>query len=117
MTEPGRLKDRVTFQRRALDDNGDRLGAWEDMFSRAAQLFYQTGSETVIEARLQGRQPVTITVRDETLMRDVTNGWRAVNTRNASQTFDLKTAPIPSKKMGDLYVDLQAEVSIGQNAS
>lgn len=117
MSGAGALKDRVTFQRRALDANNERLGAWENMFSRAAHLLYQTGSETVTEARLQGRQPVRITVRDESAVRAVTNGWRAINTRDVAQSFDLKTVPIPSKALGPLYVELQAEVSIGQDAN
>ena len=33
----GLLRETVTLQRRSLDANGDRLGAWEDEFAAPAR--------------------------------------------------------------------------------
>lgn len=76
MTEAGQLRERIVFQRRGVDENGDRLGAWSDDFSVAARVRAMRGTEPVIQARLQGVQPLEVTVRWQPKTRQVDTGWR-----------------------------------------
>lgn len=78
MTDAGLLRERVVFQQRGLDEHGDRLGAWEDGFSVAARVFARRGSEPVIQARLQGVQPLEVTIRSQPATRRIGTDWRMV---------------------------------------
>lgn len=73
----GQLRERPTFSQRSLDENGDRLGDWEQpgltVWARVTPL---KGSEPVIQARLQGVQPVSVVVRSSTATRAITSAWR-----------------------------------------
>jgi hypothetical protein len=96
------LKDRVLFQQRGLDDNGDRLGPWQAVRSEAedgawaAQIIRLKGGEPVMAQRLQGVQPAIVVVRASTVTRAVDNAWRAIDKRtgqiheftDASETGD-----------------------------
>jgi len=106
MPGAGALRDKVTFQGRGEDANGERLGPWEDVFSVPAELIWLRGSEAAVEARLQGRQPVVIRVRDEDRTRALTSAWRAVNARNVAQVFDVKSAA-PDRERG--FISVMAE--------
>jgi head-tail adaptor len=78
VTGNGLRQERVTFQQRSVDANGDRLGDWEDGFKRWVRVLVLRGGEPVMQARLQGQQPVQVTAlaRDQT--RTVTTAWRMV---------------------------------------
>jgi len=93
----GDLKERVILQRRALDNNGDRLGPWETVSSGAAdqgwaaQILRLKGGEPVMAQRLQGVQPALIAVRSGTTTRQVDNAWRAIEKRTG-QIHDITSA-------------------------
>lgn len=72
----GDLRDRVLFQARGNDENGDPLGEFENQFTVWAQLIYQRGSETAVSNRLEGRLPVAVLIRDSEQARSITEGWR-----------------------------------------
>lgn len=77
MTGNGLRRERVTFQQRSLDANNDRLGDWEEGgFSRWARVLVLRGGEPVMQARLQGQQPVQVTVLSTGATRAVTTAWR-----------------------------------------
>lgn len=78
MTGAGQRNVRVVFQQRALDENGDRLGDWADSISRWARVKPLKGGEAVIQARMQGLQPVEITVLADGATRSITSAWRAM---------------------------------------
>lgn len=99
MPGAGALRDRYTFQKRGPDANGDPLGDWADQFTISAGTIYLKGSEPVMEQRLQGVQPVVLTVRDETRTRLITTAWRAVNARDTSLKYDIK-GNSPAKDTG-----------------
>lgn len=75
---PGDLRHRLTFQRRALDENEDRVGEFEDVFTVWASIDYQRGSELAVGNRLEGLQPATIVIRDTKATRAITTAFRAV---------------------------------------
>lgn len=76
MTPAGQRRERVTFQQRGADANGDRLGPWEDGFVRSARVVARTRGETALQQRLQGLQPVEVTILRDSASRAVTPAWR-----------------------------------------
>lgn len=105
MPGAGALDQRITFQARGVDDNGDPLGPWEDRFTVWAHLVWLRGSEAALQQRLEGKQPVAIVVRSSSQTRGITTAWRAVNARNADQKFNL-TSVSPAKEPG--FIDVLA---------
>lgn len=94
----GALRVRVHFQRRGDQDDGfgnviPGAGAFETVFTVDAALLPLRGTESVMQARLQGRQPYIVTVRDCAPMGSVTTAWRLVDARNANRIFDINAAP------------------------
>lgn len=112
MPGAGDLRDVLEFSQRALDSEGERTGEWGDSFRQAAMVQFLRGSEAVMEQRLQGNQPVVITVRDCQSARALTSAWRAVDVRRGT-VYDLKGAA-PAKERG--FVDITA-VANGANQS
>ena len=107
MTSAGQLRDKVRFEQRGLDANGDRLGDWDEDngLTRSARIVFRRGSEAVLQQRLQGVQPVDITIRSDAATRLITTDWRAVDTRSG-QTFNI-IAITPDE--GRAYITLLAE--------
>ena len=71
----GELRERVTFQARGLDGNGAALGDYADGVTRWARVRARFAGESVIQARLQGQQPVEVAVRSD-------SDTRAIDTTN-----------------------------------
>jgi len=74
----GLLRESVTLQRRALDANGDRLGAWVDEFEAPARVLARTTGEAVLAQRIIGVQPVEVTMRLDNFSALVDTDWRLV---------------------------------------
>jgi head-tail adaptor len=74
----GLLRESVTLQRRTLDANGDRLGAWADEFAAPARVLARTSGEAVLAQRIAGVQPVEVTLRLDRLSAAVDTDWRLV---------------------------------------
>lgn len=110
------LDARLTFQSRQLDANGDPLGDWAAGFTVFAAVDWLRGSESAVSNRLQGLQPVTITVRDSAQARTITNGFRAVAVSGRQirpgQEFNL-TACAPAKEVGFLNIMGTAGGAVG----
>ncbi len=92
MTSAGALRERVRFEQRAEDANGERLGGWVDEFTVPAEILYLRGGDPVMAQRLQGVQPVIIRVRFEARTQAVTSAWRAVDARSR-QIFEFTNTP------------------------
>lgn len=101
------LDARLTFQGRELDANGDALGDWDEGFSVFAKVEWLRGSESAVANRLQGLQPVIITIRDSDQARTITNAFRAVAVSGRqitpSQEFNL-TAVAPAQEAGFINI-------------
>ncbi len=91
MTTSGRLRERISLQRQALDAKGRSLGQWTEAARFWADLIYLRGGEQVMAQRLQGVQTVVMTVRVTSVSAVVDNAWRAVNVRSR-QIYDIKAA-------------------------
>lgn len=80
-TNAGRLKSRVRFEKRSAalpDAYGTVEGDWVEQFTRRAEVKPLKGAESVIAARLQGRQPAVMVVRRDSETKAITTDWRAV---------------------------------------
>lgn len=79
----GELRDRVAFEQRVDEDDnaGNTQGAFEHRFDVAAAIVGKFGGEAVVAARLEGREPATITVRYSPVTATVTPEWRIRDTR------------------------------------
>lgn len=111
-TGAGDLKDRIRFERRALDGHGDRTGDWGAEFTSRAKLTYLRGGEAVMQQRLEGRQPIAIRLRASALTRSITTAWRGVNLKTAAE-YDIASASQISDEDGD-WVDLLVEELSGE---
>lgn len=101
------LDARVRFDQRAVDANGDRLGAFEPGFEVWAAVDYLRGSESAVSNRIQGVQPVAIIVRETEQTRAITSAMRAVAISGRGvrdgEVFNL-TAAAPAREIGFLNI-------------
>lgn len=102
------LRERWTFQQRS---GPARRGEWEVGFTRWTEVVWLRGSETVMQDRLTGVQPVILTVKEDIETRSITAGFRAVDLRNGANTANV-TAVSPAKKRG--FLDILATIGTAQ---
>lgn len=84
----GELNQRVRFLERGKDGHGRKTEEFTLRMIRDAKIQYLTGSEPVIAQRLQGVQPVIVTVRDSQAARDIATDWRLEHPR-LKATYDV----------------------------
>lgn len=89
----GEYKERIQFEQRAEDENGDRLGDWEtaDRWKVRARFTWLRGGESVTQSRLTGVNVVVMRVRTSEAMREVTSAFRVVD-RLTGATFNIRSA-------------------------
>lgn len=110
MTPAGRRKERLRFQRRGLDDNGDiGAGAFEDIFGRWGRVVARTRGEAVVAQRIQGIQPIEVTLLADSATRQITNAWRLIW---KGQTYNI-TAVAPTEDNADITMLAQADHTNG----
>jgi head-tail adaptor len=111
MTPNGKRRDRVTFQQRSLDANGDRLGAWDSAngFTRWARVKPKVGGEGVLQARLQGQHIVEISVLNDSSTDDIATAWRAVW---KSVNYNIRNV-LPSEDRSEFLILAEADQSDG----
>jgi head-tail adaptor len=83
-TGAGRLYYHVAFDERQdeEDEYGNVVSGWIERFQRRAEFRTLPGSETVLAARLQGRQPMMMNVRIDSQVALVGNDWQVRDFRN-----------------------------------
>lgn len=94
----GKLRDRVRFDSRTPDANGDPLGPFVPGFTVWANIEYLRGSEVALAQRLEKRQPVSVTVRDSIQARTINQAMQMVNTRTG-EAYNV-TSAVPAKDAG-----------------
>ena len=102
----GLLRERVIFEKRSSvsDGAGNFEDNWGSPVSVAARIRSLKGSEGVLAQRLEGKQPVVITVRSQDATRNVTPAWRARYARHGT-TYNI-TAVTPDER--GAYIDILA---------
>ncbi len=80
----GQLFDRVAFDAPtvAVDGYGGNVAGWSEQFISYANIMFLRGGETVQAARLQGRQPVVVTIPMSNEGQAVLPSWRMRDTRS-----------------------------------
>jgi hypothetical protein len=82
IVDPGELRERVRFDPVASVSTPDDLGNSQGDFdpaqgvTRSAKFLMRPGSEVMTEARLAGRQPLTVVVGYDSQTRTITPDWR-----------------------------------------
>ena len=101
------LSERVAFDAPTLvqDGAGGQVRDWTQRHHCPAHLRYLRGSETVIAARLAGRQPVVATIRICTAARAIGTDWQMRDMRR-DVTYGIK-AIVPTDDR--LYLELTCE--------
>lgn len=111
MTSAGQLARRVTFKRRALDANGDRLGDYTDIVTRDARVQSLKGGEGVQQQRMEGQQPVIITVRRDIATKAIDNSYESEDARDATLGWDIQSVIVTEDLM---WVEILALQRRGQ---
>ncbi|RUX81401.1 head-tail adaptor protein [Mesorhizobium sp. M7A.F.Ca.CA.004.11.2.1] len=86
-TTTGQLRENIAFDSRGPysgPDDGNTEGPFEERFIVSARRQYLRGTETVMAARLEGRQPVLLTVRANSLSKQITTDWQARDVRSGA---------------------------------
>jgi SPP1 family predicted phage head-tail adaptor len=111
----GELRQRVLFARPNIieDAYGNVSTGWEEMFTVSANITPRLGGETVEAARLTGRQPVVIRVRQSDHTRQIRTDWRATNTHNGV-AYNIRTAVDPHEGNTEhgKWIDMLAEAGV-----
>lgn len=109
------LRHRVTFAKRVelTDEYGATRGEWVDQFTLAATIRPRLGGETIIAARLAGTQPVTITIRQSIMARDILPEWKARNERSGTE-YAIRSIVDPDEHSADhgRWFDLICEAGV-----
>ncbi len=108
------LKHRLTFSARVTqtDEYGNTQAEFADEFTRWANVKPSLGIETVNAARLEGVQPVDITVlRDDDTER-IGADWRAVDIYDGGRVYALVSPPIDLTDAG-IYLTFKAKAGVG----
>lgn len=110
------LVERVAFDgRQEVDDGmGNFEGKFVQVFECRAAFVYFRGTETVIAARLEGRQPIVVRVRRNSMTNQIDHDWRMRDLRNGAWDDEHWTGPtyavrsiIPTEDR--LYLDIAVE--------
>lgn len=108
----GELRERISFwmQAESPTSYGIAAGDWVLQFTVAARIRPLLGSEPVLAQRLNGVQPVVITIRANDNARRIDTSWQARNARTGI-AYQIR-AITPGEKRD--YLDLLSESGVRQ---
>jgi head-tail adaptor len=97
------MRERLRFEARTLDANGDLLGEWAERFTVSASAKPLVGGEDVMAARLTGKQPYLFTVRSSSQTAQITTDWRILWN---DVPFNIRAKTLNAKRDGwDILAD------------
>lgn len=107
-----RLFEAVALDRPVATDNGagGKEVGWVEDFTARAEFRYLRGSETVMAARLQGRQPIVAVIPSSEASRQVTSDWRLRDIRR-SISYNIRTV-VPSDDRRWIEITAESGVAI-----
>lgn len=116
MSGAGELRSRLTFGERVTggdDGYGNVEGGFADRFTCFAQVTPRLGGETVEAARLTGKQPFTIRVRQSPDTLQIRTDWMARNELTGTQ-YNIRTVADPCEGDADhgLWLDMMADAGV-----
>lgn len=106
----GQLFDRMAFDAPTLaaDGHGGNVSGWSEQFTCYANIMFLRGGETVQAARLQGRQPVVVTIRNNTEGQAVLPSWRMRDARSGT-VYNIRSIVRSDDRM---FLELTAESGV-----
>jgi hypothetical protein len=109
------LRERFRFEQKQADANGVRSGPWLLLTIEPADLLGLKGGEEVMASRLEGDQPIQLTVRYHQLSAQIDSSCRAIDTRSLAQggsgaTFNIKSAVARPRQD---FIDILATRKLG----
>ncbi len=111
----GDLYHRVAFDAplNTPDGHGGTEVGWNtaNAVEARANFRFLRGGETVQAARLQGRQPVVVTIRNSAAARAIGSGWR-MRDLNGSAVYNVRTGPVPSDDRQWLEITVETGVAV-----
>jgi SPP1 family predicted phage head-tail adaptor len=111
----GELRYRVKFEApdQVTDDYGNVTTGWVDKFTVSANITPRLGGETIDAARLAGRQPAIIRVRQSNDTRQIKTDWRCTKMSDGT-VYNVRSVVDPAQ--GDVehgkYFDMLAETGV-----
>jgi head-tail adaptor len=77
------------------DGHGGTVNGWGNPVTADAAFRFLRGGETVQAARLAGRQPIVVTVHDNSQTGAVNTRWRMRDVRTG-EVFNVRSGPVPT---------------------
>lgn len=106
MAKAGKLRERITIQRRdesAIDDYGNATGTWATVTTRSADIREMPGKEAIESGVLMEVSPATIRIRSDSTTRAITTADR-VQARGIVWDIDATTELDAKQRMIELRV-------------
>ncbi|WP_420852189.1 head-tail adaptor protein [Psychromarinibacter halotolerans] len=118
----GRCRERVAFDEpvSTSDGSGGQEAGFSEVFKTPAHFRYLRGGETVQAARLEGRQPVVVTVPATPRARRITTDWRMRDINRVTYASDgsavlgvyaVKAPPVLSEDRA--WLEITCETGVG----
>lgn len=106
----GTLDRRVAFDAPTSAPNGQggTISGWAEQMKVWANFRFLRGGEVVQGARLEGRQPVVVTIRVSTAAKLITPEWRMRDVRTGT-LYAIRTCPPPGR---DGFIELTCESGV-----
>lgn len=101
------LLESLAFDRPVATANGgggSRMG-WEERHLCRGRFLYLRGGEHVLQSRLEGRQPVVVTIRSSLAAREIAPDWR-LRDLHAGEVYNIRSI-VPTEDR--LYLELTCE--------
>lgn len=108
----GKLYESIAFDApsEVSDGQGGTIFGWQERYRCRAHYRYLRGGETVQAARLEGRQPVVITVRASSETSQVKTEWRIRDTRTGTE-FNIRSI-VPTEDRRFLEITAESGVAV-----
>lgn len=105
-----KLYERVTFDAPSYDAQGVQDGWTEGAYSCRAHFRYLRGSEAVMAARLDGKQPIVATIRRGSKADTITTDWVLKDARRGT-VYNIRTI-VPTDDRAWLEITAESGVAV-----
>lgn len=113
MSGAGKRRFRLQFSKRMPKSDGygnTEAGEWTPQFEQWTAIRFLRGTETVQAARLEGRSPAILTIRNSVNARQITHEWRAEDLQSG-EIYQIKENPRLTDDRADLEMLAEAGVA------
>lgn len=112
LTRSEAMRERFRIERYAGTDDGygNQVGSWQVLFIAWGGIRFMRGSEPVVAARLNARQPAILTIRNSEQARSIKASDRAVNARTG-EVFNIRELPREARENRG-FVEMLVEAGV-----